>query len=204
MKIIRYLLISGVALLIIAAGCSKSAKNATSTNTVNQKDTVNMDTDTTVRDTDVENTTTNAKTDVGKDRPLSLNFTLTTLDGKSFTLHDNKGKVIVMDFWATWCGPCRREIPELIKLNDKLKKKGLLVIGVGLDRPAQLNAFAKQYKIDYPILLGTQQIANDYGVKGIPTTYILDKKGRVIKRYVGYYPGVEKEMLSIIESALKE
>jgi len=109
-----------------------------------------------------------------------------------------------MDFWATWCGPCRKEIPELIKLNDDFKKKGLLVIGVGLDNPNKLKSFADKYKIDYTILQGTQQIAQDYGVRGIPTTYILDKKGRVIQRFVGYYSGLENKMRLIIESALKE
>ncbi|NIA23466.1 MAG: redoxin domain-containing protein [Proteobacteria bacterium] len=204
MKYLRYFLILTVASLIVIGGCKESSKSKPATTENKSVDTL-TNSDTTAIDTTKNNTTSvTKKADVGANRSLSLNFTLPTLDGKSFTLQNNKGKVIIMDFWATWCAPCRKEIPELIKLNDDFKKKGLLVVGVGLDNPAKLQNFRNEYKIDYTILKGTQQIAQEYGVKGIPTTYILDKKGRVIKRFVGYYPGLEKEIRSIVESAIKE
>jgi len=213
MKYFRFFLILIVASLIIISGCNGTSKNNKATTKNRSVDTLTdskataIDTikkDTTSKSIKTDSSSVTTKDDIGANRPLSLNFTLHTLDGKPFTLHDNKGKVIIMDFWATWCGPCRKEIPELIKLNDDFKKKGLLVIGVGLDNPNKLKNFADKYKIDYTILQGTQQIAKDYGVRGIPTTYILDKKGRVIQRFVGYYSGLEDKMRLIIESALKE
>lgn len=140
----------------------------------------------------------------GKGRKMSIDFTLTNLQGQSFTLYDNKGKVIVMDFWATWCAPCRTEIPELIKLNNEYKKKGVIVIGIGLDDKERLADFSREYNINYDILVGTQDIAKRYGVKGIPTTYIIDKKGRIVKKFVGYMQGMEKELKKYIDEAIKE
>jgi thiol-disulfide isomerase/thioredoxin len=142
--------------------------------------------------------------DAGKGRKKSIDFTLTDLEGQSFTLYDNKGKVIVMDFWATWCAPCRSEIPELIKISNEYKEKGVIVIGIGLDDKERLADFSREYNINYDILVGTQDIAKRYGVKGIPTTYILDKTGRIVKKFVGYMPGMEKEIKKAIDEALKE
>ncbi len=121
-----------------------------------------------------------------KDAP---DFTLPDLEGNSLTLSDFKGRVIILNFWATWCPPCRKEIPDFIELYEKYKDEGLLIIGVSLDRgdSRTVKQFSKNYKINYPIVLGNVNVTQDYGgIRGIPTTFVIDRKGNIKKKYVGY------------------
>jgi len=118
-------------------------------------------------------------------------FILPQLDGNSLTLSDFKGKVIILNFWATWCPPCRMEIPDFVELYENYKDEGLLVIGVNLDggdtRP--IKQFSEKYKINYPVVLGNVKVTEDYGgIRAIPTTYVIDRKGDIKKKYVGYQP----------------
>ena len=118
-------------------------------------------------------------------------FTLPDLEGNSLTLSDFKGKVIILDFWATWCPPCRVEIPDFVQLYDKYEDEGLLIIGVSLDRgdSRSVKQFSESYKINYPIVLGNFNVTEDYGgIRGIPTTFIIDRKGDIKEKYVGYQP----------------
>lgn len=120
-----------------------------------------------------------------------MEFSLPGLDGEIYTLSDFNGKVYIIDFWATWCGPCRLSIPFLKRLYGELRDKGLVVIGIGLDSEPALRSFAEQMEIDYPVLVGTREIAIRYKIRGIPTMFIVDKKGKIIDRVVGYAPSVE-------------
>lgn len=118
-------------------------------------------------------------------------FTLPDLEGNSLTLSDFKGRVIILNFWATWCPPCRKEIPDFVELYEKYKDEGLLIIGVNLDRgdSRTVKQFSKNYKINYPIVLGNVNVTQDYGgIRGIPTTFVIDRKGNIKKKYVGYRP----------------
>lgn len=130
-------------------------------------------------------------------------FTLSTIDGKSFTLSNsfkNPQKVVVLDLWATWCGPCKAEVPYLVELSKDFKGKGVEVVGVALDQDVStVKEFAKQYKINYTVPHDpkAQKVSESYKVRGIPTTYIIDKKGVI--RYVhsgfpGDKAGQKKEM----------
>lgn len=116
------------------------------------------------------------------------NFTLPTITGKSFTLSDcfkSPPKVVVLDLWATWCGPCRSEIPYLVELHNKYNSKGAMVVGVSLDaEKAKVVAFAKDNGIKYTVPLDPKaaKLSTSYKIRGIPATYIIDKKG--IIRYV--------------------
>jgi len=103
---------------------------------------------------------------------------------------DFAGKVIILDFWATWCGPCKREIPHFIELYTEYQGLGLEVVGVDVGEPSsRVGPFVQQAGINYNMVLGTQKMVNDYGpINGIPTTYVISQDGKIFRRYVGYRP----------------
>jgi peroxiredoxin len=114
-------------------------------------------------------------------------FTLTDLNGLPVSLADFRGKVVVLDFWATWCPPCKREIPDFIELQTRYSSQGLQIIGIGLDEPEKLKAFATSNGMNYSVLLGTDDIALKYGgISGIPTTFIIDKSVKIVNRFEGF------------------
>ncbi len=119
------------------------------------------------------------------------NFELPDVNGKKVRLSDFKGKVIILDFWATWCPPCRAEIPGFIELYNKYKDKGVVVIGISLDEGGLRDVlpFIREFGVNYPILIGNYKVTQDYGgIRGIPTTFVIDKKGNIRAKYVGYRP----------------
>ena len=131
-------------------------------------------------------------------------FTLPDLDGNSVTLEDFRGSVIVVDLWATWCPPCRVEIPVLIDLYEEYEDQGLVILGVGLDRggAADLAPFAESNGITYPILVGGREVSEAYKVTGIPTTFIIGRDGRIVAKHVGFAMEMAPEFRSDIASAL--
>ncbi len=136
---------------------------------------------------------------------VAPDFTLTDVStGKSFKLSDQRGKVVLIDFWATWCGPCRMAIPHLIELQREYRHKGLQVVGVSLDQqgPAVVKPFYQQWKMNYAVVVDeTGTVARDYGgIRSIPTALLLDKQGRVLTGFVGYRPKEEYE--AAIKAAL--
>jgi|Deesub1362B_J571_1020462.scaffolds.fasta_scaffold01781_7 peroxiredoxin len=126
---------------------------------------------------------------VSDDRyPLAPDFELKDLEGKTVRLSDYRGKMVILNFWATWCPPCRMEIPSFIRLYDEFKDKGLVIIGVSLDREGKevVQKFAANYKINYPVVMGDMNVVAAYGgISAIPTTFIINKNGRVVNRFVG-------------------
>ncbi len=121
---------------------------------------------------------------------------LQNVEGKAVKSSDFAGKVVILDFWATWCGPCRMEIPGFIELQRKYADKGLVVIGVSLDRDgtAALKPFMAKTGINYPIVLGDETIVSAFGgVEAIPTTFIIDRKGQIVRKHVGYAEKAEFE-----------
>jgi len=134
-------------------------------------------------------------------RRAAKDFTLKDLAMKKVSLNDFKGKVVLLNFFATWCPPCRMEIPELIKIYNKNKEKGLVVLGVSLDTdgiPQGLTRFVRDMKIPYPVLLGNMELADNYQVSGVPTTIIINREGKTTKRFDGLVPS------SYVEQAMKE
>lgn len=119
-------------------------------------------------------------------------FELKDLSGKTVKLSDFAGKVVVLDFWATWCGPCKKGIPEFVELQKTFSKQGVTIVGIALDDYDAVKKFYKDYQMNYPVLMGTNEIVKLYGgIRGIPTAFILGKDGTIRQRFEGYRP---KEM----------
>ena len=123
-------------------------------------------------------------------------FTLPSIDGKPVTLSSFKGKVVLLNFWATWCGPCKAEIPAFVELQDEYKSD-LVVVGLSVDDPAdKARAFATQYKVNYPMVLGLghDDIQDAYGpIYGIPASFLISRDGKVCKRHLGIAPKAQFE-----------
>jgi len=114
---------------------------------------------------------------------------LNDVDGKPVKLSDFKGKVVILDFWATWCPPCRREIPGFVSIQKKYADKGFTVIGVSVDEqgPSVVKPFMRLLEMNYPVVMGTPKIVVDYGgIEAIPTTFVIDRQGNVVTAYEGF------------------
>lgn len=154
--------------------------------------------------------TTSGET-VAAQKPLSLpviqpapEWTLYDLDGKPVSSSDFKGKVVVIDFWATWCAPCREEIPGYIALQEKYGKDGLVIVGISLDRggPAKVIDFAKKFGINYTVVMGDSEQIEGFGdIAAIPTTFLIDRDGNVRDRKVGAMETAEyeKRILAVLK-----
>ncbi|MFH0988948.1 MAG: TlpA disulfide reductase family protein [bacterium] len=130
--------------------------------------------------------------------PKAKDFALKDQDGKVIKLSDYKSKVVIVNFWATWCGPCIKEIPDFVNAYQKYKAKGVEIIGVATDKEGWtvVKSFVKKNKIIYPIVLTTAQYAAEYdNITGIPTTYFIDKQGNVANKKVGSLSMEELEKL---------
>jgi thiol-disulfide isomerase/thioredoxin len=108
--------------------------------------------------------------------------------GQAVQLSDFKGKVVVLDFWATWCPPCRAEIPDFVALQKQYGDKGLVIVGVSLDQggPDLVTKFMQAHGMDYPVVMGNEQISDEYGgIQGIPTTFVIDRQGKIVSSHIG-------------------
>jgi peroxiredoxin len=133
----------------------------------------------------------------------ATDFTLPALDGKKLTLSSFRGKVVLLNFWATWCGPCKAEIPAFVELQQQFKND-LVVVGLSVDDPAdKAKAFAAEYKVNYPMVLGLghDEIQDAYGpIYGIPASFLISRDGKVCKRHLGIAPKsqFEKEIKALL------
>jgi peroxiredoxin len=121
-------------------------------------------------------------------RPLAPDFTLTSVDGKTITLSQLRGKVVLLDFWATWCAPCRLAIPHLNDLYKAYRKRGLEIIGLSLDKASaeRVRKFALNMGIEYIIIMANDELVKKYGISPIPTTYLIDREGYIANKWVGF------------------
>ncbi len=143
-------------------------------------------------------------------RPATfMDMSFSTIDGGSMKLSDYSGKVLIVDLWATWCGPCRQEIPHLIQMANEYKSKGVEVVGLTNEDPIaaaeQVKAFAQQFKINYPIGWAdmNMQVGLMNGRSGIPQTIIFGRDGKVRNHFVGFSPAISvPQMKAAIEEAV--
>lgn len=127
------------------------------------------------------------------------------LEGNEHKLSDFKGSVLLVDFWATWCPPCRMAIPDIIDLYDKYHEQGLVVIGISVDRDIeQLRKFVEDAEIPYIILLANDQTVKKYNVQSIPNLYLFDRQGAILDHHVGYSAEKMAELDSKLENLFKK
>ncbi len=130
-----------------------------------------------------------------------INFTIKDLDGKTVQLSDYRGKTVLLNIWATWCGPCKKEIPDLKEIYSEQKGNDIVVLGVLLDSdsPEQSKPVVEKFQINYPVWYGDDQFARQFNVMAFPTTVIIDKHGKKIKTMIGMQ--TKEKFLSALKEA---
>jgi thiol-disulfide isomerase/thioredoxin len=141
-----------------------------------------------------------AQTKGDENHPIAPAFSLTDITGKPLNLSDYQGKVVVLDFWATWCGPCRIEIPGFIDLQKRYAAQGFTMIGISMDdSPEPVVDFYKQFQMNYPVAVGNDRLGELYGgMPGLPTTFVIGRDGRIYAKHSGAYDP------SVFETEIKE
>ncbi len=115
----------------------------------------------------------------------TIDFTLTDLQGKNWHLRDLQGKVVLVNFWATWCPPCRKEMPDLDSLYNKYKDQGFVVLAISDEETAKVAPFIAEHKISYPVLLDPgDKVTNDFVVQGIPKTFVYGRSGKMVAQSI--------------------
>jgi len=176
-------------LLAVTAGCGGATESKTTTTA-------------TVSKSSTKSVTSKPAVDTSQLQAAPA-WALVDLAGKPVTSESLKGKVVIVDFWATWCGPCRAAIPHLMELHKTYKDKGFEVVGVSLDQQgsAVVQSFVNQHEIPYTIAMGNQKIVNDFGgVRGIPTAFIISQDGKIYRKIVGLVPReqYEKDVIALL------
>jgi thiol-disulfide isomerase/thioredoxin len=137
----------------------------------------------------------------GQSDTVASDFSLKDMSGKTVRLSDYKGKVVLLEFWATWCPPCRASVPGLEKLHKAYKDKGLVLLAVAMDMgDDEVRSYVKESGITYTVLKGTEDVATKYQVRSIPMMLVLNKEGKITKRYLGM--GSDEDLEADIKASL--
>lgn len=135
--------------------------------------------------------------------PYAPDFELKTPDGKALQLKTFRGKAVVLNFWATWCVPCKQEIPWLVEFQKQYGPQGLVILGLSMDQsPQAVRKFLQKIPVDYPILMANQALADQYFVKGMPTSIYIDGNGRITDQVPGSTTRsvIENEIMLALEN----
>jgi cytochrome c biogenesis protein CcmG/thiol:disulfide interchange protein DsbE len=140
--------------------------------------------------------------EIGSQAPV---YELADLTGQTVSSETFAGKVVIVDFWTTWCPPCRQEIPHFVQLQSKYRDQGLAIVGLSLDAGGAKDVapFAEEYDVNYTMLVGADEVAKAFGgVVSIPTTFVIDRQGKIVKRFIGYTaPEVFEETIAPLLAA---
>ena len=141
--------------------------------------------------------------DVNTDAP---DFTLEALTGGNLRLQEHRGDVVLINFWASWCGPCRQEMPILDRLHQRYSDAGFAVLGVNVEgkrKPAE--KIAKKSKVTFPVLIDAgQKVSETYGLEAMPTTVVVDRNGKIRYIHRGYKPGDEAKYIDVVKQFISE
>jgi len=133
-------------------------------------------------------------------------FTLSDTQGNARTLSALRGKVVIIEFWATWCPPCRESVPELNEVYERFKGKNFELFGIAVDKggdaSSAVRAFVKEHAVTYPVLLDDRNVNSLYEVSGIPAMFIINKEGKVVKKFTGFVPGFGDTLSKEVEGLL--
>lgn len=144
--------------------------------------------------------------DKAVDGGRAQDFTLSDINGNKITLSEMRGKVVMIEFWATWCPPCRQSIPDLNTIFNKYKDRGFVLLAISLDKGSDaqslIMSFIKEYPMAYTVLLDNGDTGRKYGVSSIPTSFIIDKTGRIANKHIGYSPNSASAISQEIEALL--
>ncbi len=135
---------------------------------------------------------------------LAPDFSLTDLNGQPLSLSTYRGKVVLLDFWATWCTPCRAEIPHFVEFQNTYRDQGLQIVGISMDDDLKpVGPFYKDYKMNYPVALGNDKLAQAYGgILGLPVTFLIGRDGHIQAKYVGAVDisSIEQGIKSLVQA----
>jgi peroxiredoxin len=141
---------------------------------------------------------------ISAEQALAPDFSLTEVGGGQLTLSAYRGNVVLLDFWATWCDPCREETPHFVDLQNKYGARGLQVIGVSMDdSPEPVRDFYKRFQMNYPVVMGSAKIGELYGgVLGLPIAFLIGRDGRIYAKHIGPVSAstFEKEIISLLQN----
>ncbi len=174
----------------------------------NSNDSISSTPPTTKPTTPPTNPRTNVSAGLNSLPPSVLGAQLPAASGSSIKLSDYSGKVLLVNLWATWCGPCRNETPELVKLNKEFQPRGVEIVGLSTENPEasaeSVKEFVRAYNIDYRIGWATPEVALTLmqGRESIPQSFIISREGRIMKRFIGFSPAILPQLRQALEDAL--
>jgi peroxiredoxin len=139
------------------------------------------------------------------DRPQAPNFVLADIDGNRYRLSDYRGQVVIINFWATWCPPCRAEMPSMQRAWEQLEKEGILMLGINVGEDEDtIFQFTANYPVEFPLLMDLDsRVINQWPVRGLPTTFVVSPEGKITYRAIGGREWDDPDLLAMVRALMQ-